>query len=135
MESTVYNAPASDVENTPVRDQDRLRKIATRQRNLLICVLTQFLLNPLVKLIGVESQALLSLSGFVWIIVLILLIVNACRLSALFNHFVVTFFLTILSIIPLINLIVLLILSRQSTKELKNNGISVGLLGANPKAI
>ncbi len=135
METSVYETPKSDLNEPSKKDYVRLKKIARRQRALLICILIQILLNPLVSVLGLQSRSVAVVLTVVMLFLLILIVVDACRLSMLFNHVVVTVLLTLFAIVPLLNLIVLLILSRQSTNELKRNGIKVGLLGANPKKI
>lgn len=135
MEMNIYKTPESDLETPDTRAFDKLIKVAARQRALIFGVLAQIFLNPIAKAIGIKGESAVIVLGVLSLILMIYILVTAIRLSVLLNHVAVTVILGLFSIIPFFNLIVLLILSRQSTKLLKSHGIRVGLLGANVKNI
>jgi len=135
METNLYQAPKSDLQVANSIDYDRIFKIASRQRALLVAILCQLFLNPVIQGIGTQGKAAALVALLIFLGLLVFIVVTAIRLSHLLNHVVVTVILGIFSVFPLINLIALLILSRQSTNALKRAGIRVGLLGASPKDI
>ncbi len=132
MEWDAYKTPDAELRVDEDQAPEKAHRIAARQRALLWGVLAQILVNPLGKLIGVESDTGVMVLGLIALGILVYVVVAAVRLSLLLNSNGVTVLLGILSVVPLINLIVLLILSRQSTKVLKASGMSIGLMGARP---
>ncbi|PTU75768.1 hypothetical protein [Pseudomonas mangrovi] len=133
MDINVYRAPESDLQIPDTRVSDKLVKVAARQRALIFGVLAQIFLNPIAKAIGIKGESAVIILGVLSLILMIYILVTAVRLSMLLNHVAITVMMGLFSIIPLINLIVLLVLSRQSTKLLRSHGVRVGLLGANVK--
>ncbi len=105
-----------------------LKKIATAQRGMLICLLVNVLC-----LIGNRAGL-----GPVVLVVMILQVVAALYFvfnlaTSLKYSNAVAVLCCILMFIPLLCLLTMGILSGKATKILKENGIKVGLLGANVK--
>lgn len=107
--------------------QDDLRQIATRQKGVLICILI-YLLTVLATIVVGES--LLVPARIVFIAVAIGATAFALLLAVKLYSTATGIVLGLLTLIPLIGLIVLLVINGKATGILKENGISVGLLGA-----
>jgi hypothetical protein len=104
-----------------------LRTIATKQRAIIFCILgyivlvvSQFLLPPALRL----------LIGLLVLAVGITATVFVFMLTTTIYSTGVGVVLGILTLIPLIGLIVLLVVNSKATNLLRENGIKVGLLGA-----
>lgn len=121
-------------------DRDNLRKIATYQRAVLICLLSQFLLGPFmfvcvmpfapgrpsdVVLLGLVAGLILGVVGTVF----------SFKLSAKIYSTKLGVTLAIMTFIPLYGLVILLIINSRATAVLNRHGISVGLFGANSSDI
>ena len=103
-------------------------KIAGSQRNLLVAYATYIVLALLqARLEGSNYELVVG----ILLILSVLAVVITCALLAfrIFGKPVATL-LTALSIIPLVNLIVLLIVNGKATKTLRENGYTVGFFGA-----
>ena len=127
----------------------RLLKIAQAQRGVNMAILLTFASYAILVLGGFMAPAgragasaaatpafaLLPLAGLLGLLAaLVLQIIYVNRLASSLQH---TAILWVLGVIFLscIGLILLLILSSKATKELRNAGFKVGLLGGNPKEI
>ncbi len=106
---------------------DDLKQIASYQKVILICILIY--LGGVVGqfLIPVEMRMALAL---VVLVVMLVATVFVFLLATKLYGVVAGILLGILTLIPLIGLLVLLIVNGKATQTLKDNGISVGLLGA-----
>lgn len=106
---------------------DDLKQIASYQKVILICILIY--LGGVVGqfLIPVEMRMALAL---VVLVVMLVATVFVFLLATKLYGAVAGILLGILTLIPLIGLLVLLIVNGKATQTLKDNGISVGLLGA-----
>jgi hypothetical protein len=134
MMENPYQAPQTTSTAVGVLSGDRedLRSIAKSQKGILICILVyliavfgQFALSPELRpLVGI-GVLLVGLVGAVFVFMLAIKVYGV-GVGILFG---------ILSLIPLIGLIVLLIVNGKATGILKQNGIHVGLLGANISTI
>lgn len=131
MTDNPYKIPQSDVNITQDIDQDeelRLKKLAFGQKMTIFAVLLYFIAvaanmaMPLIGLLLVFGSWILSLVGLFKVV------------AAKGSHIAVKILLFILLFVPLINLIVLLRLNSSATKELRNNGYTVGLMGAKKNA-
>jgi len=115
-------------------DRQALREVAVAQRQVMYCVLGQIGIGVLNVTIGAAKMPalgivvlLLALGLLVYMIVSVLKLAKALDLSqALY---------AVLMIIPCVSLLVLLSLSGKATERLKQAGIKVGLLGADPNSI
>lgn len=129
MAENPYQAPPTDdTSAAPTRNREDLRRVARAQKGVLMCILFY-----LIALIGrfvfpAELQILIGIGvvlvGFVGAIFVFIL---AMRVYGTVFGIV----LGLLSLIPLINLLVLLMVNGKATSILKQQGIQVGLLGAN----
>ncbi|MEM7783720.1 MAG: hypothetical protein AAF939_10405 [Planctomycetota bacterium] len=103
-------------------------KVAKYQKGILICILINFI-------VFVSNFVLPPMiSQFLGLILLATGVVSAVFVFSLAIKTSGTglgIFLGLLSLIPLIGLLVLLMVNGNATKILKENGIQVGLLGAN----
>lgn len=134
MSSNPYEAPQAESRVTGVLSGKRedLRSVAVYQKGILICIL--------VYLVAVFGQFALPPSGRT----IVAFGVMAVGLTAAVFTFLLAMkthgtgpgiLLGILCLIPCIGLIVLLIINSKATNVLKQNGIKVGLLGADINSI
>ena len=123
----------------------RLLKIAKAQRGVNLAILLTLAGYALLMLGGLAAPAgrqgattpfaLMPLVGLVVILTAVIFqIIHVYRLAAALGH---TAILWVLGVVFLscIGLLLLLSLSSKATKELRNAGFKVGLLGGNPKDI
>ena len=134
MTDNPYQSPQSTSQVTGVLSgsRDDLRNVAKFQKGILVCILIyliaiigQFALPPdLRPLVGL-GVLLVGLVGAVFVFLLAMKTYGT-GLGILLG---------ILSLVPLIGLIILLVVNGRATNILKQNGIKVGLLGANVSSI
>ena len=124
-----YPAPAVGVLSGSRED---LRSVAKFQKGILVCILFQ-----LVAIIGQ-----LALPPDIGLLISIAVLVVGIASGAFVFMLAIKVYgtglgvlLGVLSLVPCIGLIVLLIVNGKATSVLKQNGIKVGLLGANLSAI
>ena len=105
-----------------------LREVAQYQKCILVCILInliailgQFVLPPDLRIIIWVGMLAVSLSGALFVFILALKIYNTAA-GVIF---------AIWAIVPCIGLIALVIVNERATSILKDNGVRVGLLGAN----
>jgi hypothetical protein len=116
----------------PPAGRTDLREIAVRQRMIMICILSYLLL---VVAQFVVPPPLRIVLGLVALGVTITATVFVFMLSLALYGTAAGIVLGLLTLIPLIGLIVLLIVNGKATNILREHGIRVGLLGANPNQI
>ena len=112
--------------------RDDLLSVAKNQKGILVCILIQlvamvgqFALPPGVRLFLGLAVLIIGLVGAIFVFMLAIKVYGTA----------VGILLGFLSFIPCIGLIVLLIVNGKATGILKQNGIKVGLMGANISAI
>ena len=122
-------------------DPIRLKRIARNQRNLLICLflliintiyffLETYLISsgyfdPLVYLI------IGSISSIAYFLTAIFAAISCfLLLSNVYNSVIAAVILSLLLFVPCFNIIILFGVSQMATKQLRDNGIRVGFLGA-----
>lgn len=134
MSYNPFEAPESELRVTGILSGKRedLRSVAVYQKGILICIL--------IYLVAVFGQFAVhpSVRGFVAIGVMAIGLTAAVFtfLLAMKTHGTVSgILLGILCLIPCVGLIVLLIINSKATNVLKQNGIKVGLLGADISSI
>lgn len=120
------NVPPS-APNQSNRRED-IKSIAIYQKGIIVCILVyilaivgQFLVPPEMRVLVGAAVLVDGLVGAVFVFLLAIKI-NGPGVGILYG---------VLSLIPCIGLIILLVVNSQATTILKENGISVGLLGAN----
>jgi hypothetical protein len=112
--------------------RDDLRSVAKSQKGIIVCILiylvaviAQFALPPEARPVVGLGVLVVGLASAVFVFMLAIKVYGTG----------LGIVLGILSLIPCIGLIVLLIVNGKATGILKQNGIKVGLLGANISAI
>lgn len=112
--------------------RDDLRSVAQSQKGILVCILIylvavfgQFAFPPEVRPIVGIGVLLVGLVGAVFVFMLAIKVYGT-GLGVVLG---------ILSLIPCVGLLVLLIVNGKATGVLQQNGIKVGLLGANMSQI
>ena len=146
MTDNPYQSPSGQAHaesGAAVADLEHLRKVARYQRGVLLCILTQLLtVGVQVGLtVGLEPetqpplQALFLILNLLSIIVALLSMVFVFLLSAEVYNTVAGVALGILALIPCVGLVVLLVVNGKATAILRENGIKVGLLGADSSRI
>lgn len=141
--SDPYRAPAdaSDEPQVETGDRENLRNVATYHRYVIFCILANIAVWVVGKLAldqfaGNEGGTIVARLAVIVVAIVVVIETMSCvfKLSSAlktgtagFNAFAM--------IIPCLSIIVLLILSQQATNYLKQRGIKVGILGANPASI
>jgi hypothetical protein len=111
----------------PAPARGDLREIAVRQKAIMFCILgyiscvvLSFIVGPPLNLIFGLLGLAVSVTAVVFVFMLSLAIYNTAT----------GIILGLLTLIPLINLIVLLVINGKATNILRAHGIRVGLMGA-----
>jgi len=129
MSSNPYQSPQASPSAVGVLSGSRedLRSVAKFQKGILVCILIylavigQLALPPDIRpLIGIA----VLIAGIVGAVFVFLLAIKVYGTG-------LGILLGVLSLVPCVGLIVLLIVNGKATGVLKQNGIKVGLLGAN----
>ncbi|MEQ8789243.1 MAG: hypothetical protein RIC55_23315 [Pirellulaceae bacterium] len=130
MSENPYQSPAAVPQIVGVKSGSRedLRGVAKCQKGIIVCILIyliavicQFAIPPEIRpFLGLGVLAL----GVVGTVFVFLLAIKVYSTG-------VGVLLGILTLIPCVGLIVLLVINAKATGVLKQNGIKVGLLGAN----
>jgi hypothetical protein len=130
MAENPYQAPRADSQIVGVNSGniEGLRNVARYQKGVLMCILIQ-ILGVIVQLLLPPSLAMFS--GIALIAIGIAATVFVFLLATNVYTTPLGIVLGILTLIPCIGLIVLLIVNSKATTVLRQNGIKVGLLGAN----
>lgn len=132
-DNEVYKTPESNLE--PGHDSEDLKNIlviAKRQKILLMTFLVYFILA------GYSGSANVDIKPFLQLMLLPLMlavvILTALLSIRLYGKIGATIMI-VLSIVPLINLIIILIVNGSANKLIKSKGFRVGLVGADIKEI
>ena len=134
MTENPYQAPTTSASVVGVLSGSRkdLRSVAKFQKGILVCILIyliavfgQFALPPEIRPIVGIGVLLVGIVGAVFVFLLAMKVYGT-GLGILLG---------VLSLVPLIGLVVLLIVNGKATDIMKQNGIKVGLLGADVSAI
>lgn len=121
-----YASPNSDVSQNAVSGDEiaRLNRVASGQRIIIISLLVSIVSSMLRVQIG-DIAVIISIGAT------LVSVVGAVRLAAALGRSKLSqVFYGIVMILPLINLIIMLILSSQANKSLRDAGYKIGLLGA-----
>lgn len=132
MSENPYEAPqASSIPAPGVGERsesrDDVRRVAVYQKGVLFCILIY--LSAYIGLFLVPPEAAI-VPGLILVGVALTSIVFVFLLAMKIYNPVMGIILGIGIIIPVIGLIILLMVSSKATKILRDNGIQVGLLGA-----
>jgi hypothetical protein len=130
MSDNPYRSPASPGQAVGVKSGLRgdVRSVAVYQKGILYCILLhiaalvgQFVVPPQFRLAIILGDVVVAIAGFVFVLLLAIKVYNVA----------VGIILGILTLVPCVNLIVLLVVNGKATGILQANGHKVGLLGAN----
>jgi hypothetical protein len=140
MDDNPYRSPEAPIMAQAVGvlsgSREDLRSVAKYQRGLLVCVLIYLgavaasmilprILPPELTIIASLLFAVAGIAGLVFVFLLSTKVYGT-GLGVLFG---------LLTLIPCVGLIVLLVINQKATSVLRQNGVKVGLLGADPNAI
>lgn len=129
----VYETPKSNLEpGHDTKDLENILVIAKRQKALLLTFLVYFLLAGYSGSASADVKPLLQL--ILLPLMLAVVILTALLSIRLYSKIGATIMI-LLSIIPLINLIIILIANGSANKLIKSKGFRVGLVGADTKEI
>ncbi len=130
MSNNPYQSPRADSQVIGVLSGTRedLRSIAKLQKGIIVCILIyliavifQFALPPEIRWLVALGVLAVGIVGTVFVFMLAIKVYSTA----------VGVLLGLLTLIPCIGLIVLLVVNGKATGILKQNGMKVGLLGAN----
>ena len=134
-----FEAPNSEVVGVISGQKDDLRKVATYQRGIMLCILGTFFIvfgnvtASQVPDMVVMIQAILSI---LYLLILIAGAVLVVMMSIkVYEQLWVGILLGLLTMVPCIGLLFLLVVNQKATKVLRANGVRVGLLGGNPNDV
>lgn len=134
MSDNPYRAPetSSPAAGVLSGSHDDVRSVAKYQKGILICILVylmttigQFAVPLEFRIVVAVAILAVGLVGAVFVFLLAMKVYGTP----------LGIFLGVLSLLPLIGLIVLLMVNGKATRVLKQNGIKVGLLGADISSI
>mgnify|MGYP006908249900 CR=1 FL=1 len=134
MSDNPYEAPQSTAQATGVLSGSRedVRKVAQYQKGIIVCILIyllavmgQFAVPPELRLFLGLGVFVLGIVGAVFVFLLAMKTYGTA----------LGILLGILSLVPCIGLIVLLVVNGKATNILRQNGIKVGLMGADVSSI
>ena len=130
MSENPYQSPSGQSQIVGVKSGSRedLRSVAKYQKGILVCILINLTAVVCQLAIPADLRPIIGLSvlvvGLAGTIFVFLLAIKVYSTG-------VGVLLGILTLIPCVSLIVLLVVNGKATGILKQNGIKVGLLGAN----
>jgi len=129
-----YKKPESEILD-PSKKKDDIREILTiakRQKALLYTFLAYILLPFFLAFMGAAAE---PAAPFLYLFIIIAILFFTARLSLKLYGKIGSTVITILMIIPLINLLALLRVNAKANDLIKGKGFRVGLIGANIKII
>ena len=130
MSDNPYQSPSAEPQIVGVKSGSRadLKSVVQYQKGILVCILIYLIAMICQFAMPVELRPIIGLGvlviGLVGTVLVFLLAIKVYSTG-------VGVLLGILTLIPCISLIVLLVVNGKATGILKQNGIKVGLLGAN----
>lgn len=133
MSDTVHGELLSETQTEEKMSSDTLCQIASRQKLMISAIVFQLIMNTVAK--GIPGDRDLVIAALVTIAAMVFVTVSVVRLSMSINPTSSTVWLGFFSLLPILNLVVILILSRQSNAEFRKHGIAVGFLGTNEEEI
>lgn len=129
-----YEAPASWEPSSGSTDREHLRKVARAQKQVLLAVLAYLAVigvNIFLQSIP-ELRMALTIAA---VCVFLFGAVSVYRMAALFRGKGVAVIYVLGMLVPCLGMLLLLSISQKATTLLQENGIKVGLLGADVNAI
>lgn len=130
MSENPYQSPVSSASAVGVVSGTRedLMNVAKYQKGIVICILINILAYIFGFIVPAELQLIV---GLCVLVVALTATVFVFLLATKVYSTGVGVLMGILTLIPCVGLIVLLVINGKATNVLKQNGIKVGLLGAN----
>jgi len=123
-----YSPPGAKVDDVDSGvDIERLNRVASGQRLVIFALLASIVAVALQAVIG-EIAVVFSLAASIVAIIGIVRLAGGLGSSGLAR-----FFYAVVMLVPLVNLIVMLILSSRATRALRAGGYRVGFLGASQR--
>ena len=124
---TPPSAPVADVAHDDLESIESLNRIARGQRQVMLALLTQISASILARALP-QTGFLLLIAAFIYSVVALVRLTSALGISV-----VSRVLLCIALLIPLINLLVLAVLSSRASRRLRAGGFRIGFLGAKPR--
>ena len=119
-----YSAPKSEVGGAEAVDDMRLQRIASGQKFAIYAILLQIVAYGLQIALG-------SIGTLAFLVAFVLSVIGIFRLGeTVTESTILRVLLCVLMIVPLLSLLILLSLNSRATKQLREGGYKVGLLGA-----
>ncbi|REK30605.1 MAG: hypothetical protein DWQ42_01570 [Planctomycetota bacterium] len=112
------------------RPLSELRAIARYQRGIIQVILAYLVLGICAAVIGPQIPVVLLAARVLALVVVFVGLIFVVLLASKVYSLGVSILFAVLSIVPCLNLLVLLVLSSKATAELRENNIHVGFLGA-----
>lgn len=137
--SNPYEAPSTaHLVGSGHESRERLRAVASRQRFVQFAVLFNIFatigFNVLPQIVVPTVLVLVGMYALVFL-VLALQVTAVVRLASILQGTGAAILYGLLMFLPCISLIALLVINQQATRLLQQNGIRVGLMGADPSSI
>jgi hypothetical protein len=134
MSENPYQSPSMPSQSVGVKSPDGVRKVAVYQRAIMYCILANIILY--VTMLGARGSGgpasmLNLLLAVLFLAVGITQLVYIVLLAVEVYNVAVGVLLGVLCFIPCVGLLILLMVNQKATKTLQQNGIKVGLMGAN----
>ena len=136
--SNPYESPqfAGPVIAAEVPDREKAKRVARYQQWVILALLGQIVLYFLVA--GLQGAGMVEIGRLFALLYFPLLVFSMAAIFLLAKelmHIVLAILCTALMIVPCISLGVLLIVNGRATRYLRERGIRVGFMGANPNLI
>lgn len=133
MSQNPFQSPqvSGGVRGIPGGRRRDLRDVAKYQKGILMCILAYLCAVILSPILGRTSPGMAPLIGLAVLAVMITATVFVFLLATRVYGTGLGILLGVLTLFPCLGLIVLLVINGKATSILRNNGVSVGLLGAN----
>jgi hypothetical protein len=134
--SNINNKRIEFSQNYVEKKLEDLLNVAKAQKGIIWCILIGLLIWPIIYIIGANvnnEEDLAFPAGILWFSLIVLLcfqIVYVYRLATALKKSIPVLW-TIGSLFSCIGIIILLVLSGQATKIIREAGFKVGLMGAN----
>ncbi|HEY2411940.1 MAG TPA: hypothetical protein VGI40_06845 [Pirellulaceae bacterium] len=140
-----YESPRYVGQDSPVDpgDREKLRRVALQQRWMLYVLLTQIVSGLYCSFaqvaqsfhVGTQRASEVLLLYLPYWAAAIFCLVRVFLLAKELMHIVIAMICAVLTLMPCISILITLVLSRRATRLLKQHGVKVGLMGANPDLI
>jgi hypothetical protein len=133
-----YEIPEVRSNVSASEDRERLRRIAAGQRSTNLAALSYICLLPANFLIRAVADSIPGPEVIFAVLVISVLVYGAVSVYGLASEFrgkVIAVIYVIGLLVPFLGLLLLMSLSGKATKILRENGIRVGFLGADPNSV